>query len=345
MFSVSHGWLRYAPHSRFQLPEIVEVTQREPAGSRSTDNSVETVWKDEPVTVPLCDKHGHVKQTRRLYRLQWPGQLRPGEAPKEGHWDMIPASILGNLKGFEHMKRWAKEPFPDGTFYSLARLIKENGDELPTELPTEVAYHLAVNKDFYYPTPESDGPPTVAELEEILKGTVRHPVAGLPADRVAQVLDARFALDAHAKEALAHLKWQAESWFHNPHITGFDTMIRSGLYKICWTIVQRYFWLLGDYIYDFDKKSWERSEWKRHWWQMAGYLFWIGRTGAGCIEEQAGMPTPNDHSVETFEKVCPDVRKRIEEWNFGNPTHALGHVTGKMPGHSDEPAVGPSLGG
>ena len=346
MFSISCGWLKYAPHAKFQLPRIVQVTQREPVGPHTTDNSVETIWSDQPVKVPLCDKSGHVKWTRRLYRLEWPGELPEGHGPKAGHWDMIPASILGNLKGFEHMKRWAKEPAPDGTFYSLAMILKENGDTLPEELPLEIAYHLAVNKDFYYPEPKLEtNRPTIAELEEILKGTVRHPVAGLPAERVAQVLDARFALDQHALDTLAHLKWQAESWFHNPHITGFDTMIREGLYKICWTIVQRYFWLLGDYIYDSEKKYWQKAEWKYHWWQMAGYLFWTGRTGGGVIDKLAGMPSTEDRSVENFEKTCPDVRARIEAWASEVPTKALSHVTGKVPGYSDEPAVGPSLGG
>ena len=333
MFSTQCGWLRYDPHHRFVLPRIVQVVAH--PGEEH----------EEPVKVPLCDsKTGNVRWTKKLYKLEWPGALRDGEAPKADHWDMIPASILGNLPGFEHVRQYAKVPPPDGTRYSLAMLIKENEDQLPTELPPSMAYHLAVNRAFYYPEAnkgKTDKKATFTELEAILKGSVRHPVAGLPADRVAQTLDARFALDSNALSTLSHLKWQAEAWRENPAMSGFDTMIRDGLYKVCWTMVQTYFWLLGDYIYDFDKKYWERSDWKYHWWQMAGYMFWIGRTGAGVVDKLAGMGHDRLTSVERFEKECPDIVRRMSEWQEEHHGRNLAHVTGKEPGGE---AVGPSLG-
>jgi len=322
------GGLRYEPWSTFKLPEVVQVYSKTPTAAQCSPEEGPTVteWGEEPVEVPICKKSGHVTKTRRLYRLHWPGQLHEDRAP-EPDWDVIPEAFLRDLQlcrcgrgndtnGDGDCPICARSTLPAApSFYSLRGCMRA-GWRPPAKLPPAVAYHLAVNGGRYYARAvvEDGERPTLDQLEEVLQGSVRHPVGPLPTSRVAQVLDARFALDTHAMAALDHLRWQAESWFHNPHIMGFDTIIREGLYRACWTFVQLYFWLLGDYIYDQEKHYWSREDSKYHWWQLAGCLFWTGRTGGGVVTELAGAFSREAPRVANFSKRHPDVLERMKEW-------------------------------
>ena len=338
-YRTERGALLYRPWETFKLPQVVQVYEKTASAAHCSPEEGPTVdeWDERPVEVPLCTKSGHVSKTRRLYRLHWPGQIHEERTPTPD-WDAIPPECLADL----HLCRCGAGNDTDGDgdclfcarssvkaypdIYSLQHCLR-SGWNPPAELPLSVAYHLAVNGGLYYPhgAREAGVRPTVEQLEAVLQGArcpVRHPVGFLPAVRVEQILDTRFALDSHAMATLDHLKWQAESWFHNPHIMGFDTIIREGLYRACWTFVQLYFWLLSDYIYDHKSHYFSREDWKYNWWQLAGILFWTGRTGRGVVTELAGATPRFEARHKNFAASFPDVLESVEKWCKGEPYEA-----------------------
>ena len=339
MFSTHCGWLRYQPHAKFWLPRLVQVTRKVVTAMDSSPESTTAYEDDKPVTVPLCDRSGDIKWQRKLYRLEWPGELPDGHAPKEGGWDQVPAVFLERLglcrcgkgtdtNGDGDCLACAHSGGGHGALsHSLLTAIR-SGWIPPKELPLAIAYHMAVNGRIYHPL-KTETPGGVS-------GNVHHPVAGLPAHRVLDVLDARFALDTNAVNTLKYLQWEAESWYHNPMMRGFDTMVREGLYRICWTMVQSYFWLLGDYLYDRQTFYWDKSASSHHWWQLAGCLFWAGRVGNGILSELAGVCAPQMRSIASFTQECPDVRARMLEWQGKDYNAAASHVSGSMPGIKED---------
>jgi len=372
MFRLQGGWLKYRPQDTFKLPRIVEATHEVVTAAHGPGPVIDESHR-EPITVPLCDKSGNVRATRKLYRLQWPGELRTRRdeqglrVPGEVHWDdEVPKAILGNLDFREVDRKWreaaaadavgvyvkpeairhrhpeVEELLASSTSCSLRDLVCRGPLPLPDELPSEIAYHLAVNARHYYP--EERGKPSVHDLAGILDGAevptakhARHPVRALPEARVEQVLSSRFALDQSALATLNYLKWMAEGHQEHPLLRNFDTCIGDRLHQMAVTPTQLYFWLLQDYLYDMEKRYWQRGESRHHWWQLAGYLFWVGRTGGGAVARLAGMePGRFDLSsalktvagpLEYIREDCPDVVQRHSEYEEGD-FYKLSHVDG-----------------
>jgi hypothetical protein len=353
MFDIQSGWLRYHPFSHFQLPEIVQATRIEAGHSfnpyRKPMDTAGWDIHEVPIKAEFRDKKGEPKFTRGLYRLKWAGEVTQ---PKD-HWDDIPyefierlavAKQLDDLRGKKSTKEtfdqlfhlYTKGSISVDQLFEMLSLPKEFApqletmylkdkktfgesdepqrspgivsvsgvlDQLPLILPESLAYHLAVNAQHYFGTPKGDDPITP------------HPVGGLSPDRVGQVLTARFALDDQAIAALNYLRWMAEGHYRHPLLTGFDTMVRERLMDLSTTCTQMYFWMLQDYLYDSVDHYWVKADWKRHWHQLAGYLFWLGRTGDALVTDHAGINPLWASSQESFKQHCPDVMQGITDWD------------------------------
>lgn len=366
MFDTSHGWLRYKPHAHFSLPEIVQVNDIEVTASHHEPGIGQVIddFKEIHVKVPFCDKSGNVKFTRPLYQLRWPGQYQDSPIPGKQFAlnDQIPIQIASNLGVYPHrievaqrsveclaaarkqlggkakasdvedlaLSLMAEIPPSLEQEISLKALVLEG---LPEVLPTPIAYHLAVNHHVYFPK--------AMKVQE----SFPHPVGALNADRLEQVLHARFAMDPEAVATCQYLKWMAEGHWDHPLFKGFDTMVREHLMDIAVTIVQMYFWMLQDYVYDHDSRYYAKDESKYHWAKLAGYLFWINRTGGGLTADHAGIEPMWMGSVERFREAMPDVIAGLKQWRETDSAlaRARGHVTGKDPSVTDEPVVGPVL--
>lgn len=241
----------------------------------------------KPVEVEFANQKGEVRFTRRLWRLKWPGELgdeRAGEA-------LVPAGVV---------ERWPKyKPTPgEGQSHYSVRHILDNG-WLPDEVPETIAYHVAVNH------------------KALGFDAVPFAVCGLPAARVQQVIDARFAIDSEAHAALSYLKWAAESHRRMPLFQPFDTSIREGLMTLAQEAVWLYFWLLSDYLYDAESRYWERDG-KWLWPRLATYLHWVGRTGMGLygfFGRLERLDRSEKRAVQEFADA-PDLAARLEEWNL-----------------------------
>jgi len=159
---------------------------------------------------------------------------------------------------------------PDELFRSWAArgLVTPHGGVpfrgyIPKEAPEAVAYHYMVN------------------------GLAERPVAGLPASAVRLVLDARFAIPKDRIPTLQYLAWLAEGHRHHPLLQGFDTVVRERLMTLGNHAAGLFFFVIGDHIYDPEKRWWRREP--RWWPQLAHYLHLVGRTGCGTYEELSGL--------------------------------------------------------
>ena len=350
-FDVQSGCLRYHPFSHFQLPEIIQATRVELGTKynpfrRPEDGPSGWDVKEVPLKAEFRDKKGEPKFTRGLYRLKWAGE---STNPKD-RWDEIPYKVIQQLAANRQLedlkgKKATKETFeqlfdlytkgtiqmdqllemlglPNEMVQVLERQYKQqiqentvtektnlwtnvgaNLDKLPKILPDSLAYHLAVNADHYFKTGID------------ISDRYPHPVGGLNSERLGQILTARFALDDQAIAALNYLRWMAEGHYRHPLLTGFDTMVRERLMDLSTTCTQMYFWMLQDYLYDSDNHYWVKAEWKQHWHQLTGYMFWLGRTGAAIVTDHAGIEPLWASNLESFKKHCPDVMQGITEWD------------------------------
>jgi hypothetical protein len=339
IFSIRSGWISYAPFHTYQLPRLVYVTEREVVGKSSRPGEgVNVVYGDNKrVTVPFVNKAGNVMFTRPLFRLQWPGELRLDDASHVGYGpdgldpqhrkepvpDEVPINILRHLEPVKHLCTGHSH-----TQRSLHTMVCGMGIQLPRELPTVVAYHLAVNREVYYPerdehevyrfNTEPGAPPP--------RG-VRHPVAALPERRVDEVLNARFAVDASYMAALRYLKWVAEGHHRHPMFTDFDTSVRETLMELSHKAAELYFYMLSDCMYDLRAHYWARDG-KFIWMRLALYLHYVGRTGGGLYARLAGIDPPSGIRADVVEKDMKDVLDRVVEWQdtLGEEARRMSHV-------------------
>jgi len=265
MFSTDpQGRLVYGPFTHYQLPRLVYVIHDDGKGNAECPTHVEFARKQGDTD---GDGFGPPQFHRPLYRLRW-----PGETSGTNYSNQVPGNIIDT---------WP-DPVPKGRY----AYVDYKGAWLPLEtvlhhwngidpLPEGVQYHAAVN------------------------GMADIPVAGLPAIRVAQVLDTRFALDQQALATLRYLKWQAETLRDCPFFQGFDTNIRETLYGLQHEAVRLFFYLLADYRYDAENRWWDRGMSRFVWQRLATYLHWVGRTGCGCYAELS--------HIEPAEGIRPDV--------------------------------------
>jgi hypothetical protein len=301
MFSVHCGWLKYKPHQQFKLPRLIHRYEKDHQGFES----------GKPIQALFVRKGDpQVAFSRPLYELEWPGTMQVKEGSTEwGDW--IPDDILGNIKGFEHLKP-NPNAHPDhhkDSGHTLRRIIQENLTPLPRRIPDSIAYHLAVNRNLYY------GPNSIP----------KHPVAGLPETRLTQVLSGHFALNSSYHTAITYLKWLGETHWQHPFLGDFDTNVREELAGIAIKAIQLYFYLLGDCLYDPDTKWFSRHGVKSYWQYLANYLWWIGRTGGGLYADHAGLT----ESRSDVTKMPPDVMECMREWEQNlEKSRMVDHVEG-----------------
>jgi hypothetical protein len=151
----------------------------------------------------------------------------------------------------------------------------------PHEWPEELQYHVAANWNHYAKY--------LDEMPEV-------PVAALPHDVVQSVFKVEFAIDEKYASSIRYLEWLATSMADNPLLNQhFDTDIRESLFGITVTVIQKYFMLLGDCIYDRQKKGWSRSPFSNQWRTLAPYLWWVGRTGSAMYGHHAGAARPKEN--------------------------------------------------
>lgn len=240
-FRSVHGRYEYAPFRTYQLPELCTVRDEAKFAGR-----------------------GKVQFRRTQYRLRWPGEGVTHAT------DRVPGGAL---------RIWGIDPeaFEEG---EPGYALHDYRDRLPEELPTEVAYHLAVNRDFFcFPNRERG------------RGKTLRAVGGLPPERVDEVLDARFALTGKAYSTLLFLKHEAECLREHPLLQDFDTAVRERLFEAQEAFVRSYFILLADHIYDPETQYWGRGE-TELWWRMATYLHWLRRTGDALPAGKARLEAP-----------------------------------------------------
>lgn len=263
LFSVDgYGRLQYEPFKTYTLPRLVHEEDRQ------------AVFKNH---------HGKEKFRRELYRLQWPGE---DLGMKHDHG--LPRGELTKLIG-------AFDPIdylhPKDVKLNLRDFVRNpNVPDLPYELPDELSYHLAVNRQSYYDD-----------------GRCHHPVSGLPSDRVDQVLDAFFVPSPDARAALSYLKWIAKGHRRHPLLRSFDTNIREELMRLNQEAVWLYFYLLSDYRYDPETFYWSRQD-KILWAKMATYLHWVRRTG----EAMPPVLSKMEPDWPASQEIPKDIQDRFE---------------------------------
>ena len=256
-----------------------------------------TPYYDEPegdrdgnvIEVPFVDRRTNKELfKKKLWHLHWPGQVSDSKARNA----QIPAEVV---------ERWPDfKPNPDEgqSHYTVAEVLEKGW--LPEDaLPEDIAYHIAVN------------------YKELGFSEVPYPVCGLPAKRVQQLLDARFTLDHKAHAALTYLKWVAEGHRTHPLLQGFDTNVRETLMGLNHEAVRLYFYLLSDYLYDFEAQWWARDG-KRLWRPMAIYFHWVGRTGQGLYDDFAGFSDTDwmTNQAQAGLEEAPDLREQLEAWDL-----------------------------
>lgn len=325
-FAESCGWLTYEPFARFQLPRLVHTYGINDEGHES--------GKPLKATLARPGKDGGRSFKLPLFRLEWPGELQV-KADAE-HWhDEVEARFIQHWAGCEHVSRWVRDDQKHPgrhTSYSLKDFFLDSEPGLPTELPPDVAYHLAVNAKLYgkawWPNENRSTIPPVD-------------VGGLPKARAHEVVAAQFAVSHSYQTALTYLKFLAEGHHQHPFFTDFDTNIREELLTVRNNAVRLYFYMLGDCLYDTESMWWDRRDHRRHWWRLAAYFFWLGRTGVALVTNaQHG-----DWTNEEFTAALPDCVEREKEFSTNYEfNRRLAHKTGADPCIADEPVEGPVKG-
>jgi len=306
MFTTSCGWLKYHPFSKYRLPT--------PYHCEDTGHARD----GETLEVPFVDNRtGKERFKKKLWFLRWPGQVSEERARKA----QVPAAVVERWPDF-------KGKDGEGNSHHTVASILEN-DWLPKEnIPELLAYHIAVN------------------YKELGFSKVPYPICGLPAARVQELLDARFTLDRSAPAALTYLKFVAEGHRGHPLLEGFDTNIRETLYGINHEAVRLYFYLLSDYLYDFEAKWWARDG-KHLWRPMAIYLHWVGRTGAGLYDSFSGFRGSDwmTRMAQEGLEEAPDLQEQLEKWDLWE--HRLYNHDGShdeiLAPSGDEACKGPDL--
>lgn len=232
-------------------------------------------------------RSGTVVRTSALWYLHWPGQTSPEKARDA----LVPMSIIRRWPTFKPVEG------QDQSHLSVGEILEQG--IMPPEPPETLAYHIAVN------------------YQGLGFDSVPFPVCGLPAARVQQVIDARFAMDKDASAAATYLKWVAEGHRTHPLLQGFDTNIREELMGLNHEAVRLYFYLVSDYLYDAESKWWAHDT-KRLWLPMAIYLHWVGRTGMGLYSSFAGFRGGPWHVKRAQEEVekAEDLKSRLVEWDM-----------------------------
>jgi len=233
------------------------------------------------------DSSGDVIKKEPLYRLQWPGE---GDTNRDG----VPDKIVRKWPEAKAYFAQLEEDRNAQSHHSLKDLLK--WDAIPERTPETVAYHLAVNQKMY--------------------GPIQYDVCGLPAARVSETLGAVFALDRDYYAAIVYLKQMAETHREHPFFQGFDTSVRDSLHKITQESVWLFFFMLGDCLYNREKKWWARGP-KSNWWaHQAAYMHWVGRTGSGLYHSFAKFPRKTDeYMYKRAEVEIPDVLECLTRWS------------------------------
>lgn len=295
-FDIRAGWLHYHPFDRFTLPTLQHCYNTNAAGHEAgPPKQVEFIHPED----------AHPMYTRPLFRLEWPGTMYIKEGSTD--WgDGIPCQIL---KHWPNVLEILEVDGSASSHYSLRTLIQAR--VLPKELPIPVAYHYAVNSKLY-------------DSLAAMKMDMVPPVGAIPGPYLDPVTQNRFALDGRAQAALTYLKWVAETHFNHPLLTGFDTVINDDLQGIARAATRLFFELLGDYQYDMQTQWWSRSDDRKHWAQLASYLFWCGRAPYALTEEFANWDPE-------FFRHMPACLARLKEFRGHGFNRAMAHVTGEDP--------------
>jgi hypothetical protein len=310
------GRLDYRPFLSYQLPELVYAEIPDRTGHGTDDN----------VRVPFKRQHDSENTfTRRLFRLRWPGETdRPATrvpfTPEMGRifW-LAPTGPYGDYPLV----------IDDEGKVPISQIWARWCDTPGAILPPEIAYHVAVN------------PHCMGRKEEPMIPTV----AGLPSDRVRQVLETRFCPDHNALATLAYYKWFAESHWSHPFFRGFDTNIRETLHGLQHEAVRLYFYLLADYRYDAKEEWWDRGLNRFVWQRLACYLHWVGRTGSALYGSLSHIRPAEGIRPDVVEKFMADVVESDKTW-----IHSIDYMADDdsedvaRPGDFRHAADGPSLG-
>jgi len=306
------GRLRYAPFRHYQLPELVRVKEDGTAEFARCDGDTDG------------DGFGPPMFRRPLYRLRWPGET-------SNHWE-IPLPGFSNLDKIRGLpkplvkavtSKWG--PGSGGSHADEAEIYLAYAGGAP--LSESIAYHIAVNRTpgpFVVTAPCLWGSLTFHSAFEGFrvhspgmfffdKGLPRPQVAGLPSNRVDEVLDARFAIDASALKTLTYLRWRAESDYQHPLFQGFDTNIRETLYELQHEAVRMFFYLLADYRYDAKTRWWDRGLDRFVWQRLATYFHWVGRTGAALYAAHSHIDSPGIRQ-DVVASEMQDVVDADREW-------------------------------
>jgi len=310
MFFVRDSWLQYEPFNHYRLPEI--IPQPGSYGEHKTPQAT-ALFNDKDT--------GKLRFKRPMYRLRWPGER------DRQHDDGIPTSIIQHWPN--PMARAVKERIEcadKGAHVAMpldqiliARMLPPDD-----QIPEAIAYHLAMNYKLY---------------EEIKDAGVQFPVAGLPARRVQQILDATFALDDKHLAALKYLKWMAEGHHEHPLLHDFGSAVRGTLGILGQTAAELFFYLLFDCQYDVKTQWWARNEGGLAY-QIPLYLHWVGRTGMGMYSHMATIPPPARHcSDPPWDERYPDVLDQLKRWDMDKMRRFM-HEDGKVPeAKGDHPRV------
>jgi hypothetical protein len=272
-----------------------------------------------PEKAPFFDKRAEkVIFHRRLWRLEWPGETDRALQVQ------VPASIVMRWPA------WEEDPSQGQSHYSIGDILDNNWLPPDGEIPETIAYFLAVNYRYL-------------GFEE-----VRYGVCGLPAARVQQVVDARFAVHPSMHSTMQYLKWMAEGHRHHPLFTQFGSNFTDALAEVNHTFVSLYFHLLGDHLYDPESRWWARHD-KKLWTAIATYLHWVGRTGTGLYDTLSRLSGDDwlRHNAQKGLRDAPDLDARLKTYLRGdmdrmrNYSHTHGDPCQADP---DDPPTGPSLG-
>lgn len=287
----------YPPFRNYRLPEIVRV--------HSEDR--------EPRDAPIQRRDGTVTATHGLYALKWPGWRWEDNEHTNVHWDMLRHFVPQHLLEAHGLHQQSHIDLADLVQLGL----------LPERVPEELAYHLAVNYDWY----GDDG------LRD---------VAGIPRQIAVATVQQVFALPEGVLPTLNYLKWMAESHKRHPlfgyGVEGLDTMHRENLQEVTQTAALLYFRTLGDFSYDATAGYWSRGADKRWWPYFAAYLHWVGRTGQGLYDDHSGLWTNQSWRHKLIEEF-PQVVEGLMAWNAG-AMDAVRQMTGLQESGSVEgPAI------